>query len=399
MIRNKVKCILVIAAVICTGHNTIAQTYVNPASIAWRKQVARELDIQEPGAGKAKQNKKPGSDTTLLAALLKDIQSGKIAAYSNIDHSFSARMTYDQILENSGCIKPDTEVVADPVTGKRIKKLIKHDSPFDAIHKYRILEDWTFNRETGTTEIHIEGIAPLQEISGNDFSAVKALFWIRYNDLAQQLVRFEKLHLGQALTDYIWEDYFPNDAKPAEKKTENTTWKKHEAHILDIDPEDTKKHPLRDMGSDSSLFEAIDYEVLAGQLSGYDSLGNKLTKSDLFGKPDTVYLVDPVTGYTVYKTATLPHSYGRASKFKFIEDWSFDQATGNTTIKLNKVVPVIQDRDNTGNPGPYKNIYWLNFEDVSPIIAKYEQTHYNNSLANLLWNDYFINDQKPAEKK
>src|SRR5207253_2726885 len=84
------------------------------------------------------------------------------------------------------------------------------------------------------------------------------------------------------------------------------------------------------------------------------------------------------------------------NKYKVIEEWSFDIQKGFTQIKIAKIVPIREIRDDNGKFRYYHDVYWLKFEDISGILAKYEQSHYNNSLASLLWKDYFLSDVKPS---
>ena len=185
----------------------------------------------------------------------------------------------------------------------------------------------------------------------------------------------------------------------AHSKTGNSVWKKRVSRIFDLDPTDTIEHHLKDMRSDTSLFDIIDNEVMTGKLTAYDSLGNKYTIGDFMRKPDTTTIEDPVTG--LEKQVIVQHQRPIGCyhpKYKLIEEWSFDRVAGNTNIKIGWIVPIWVLRDFDGNSIGFDDIYWLKFDDVINIISSYQE-HYpnpNNKLARFLWNDFFLNDVKPA---
>jgi hypothetical protein len=141
-----------------------------------------------------------------------------MTAYSNFDHSFTEKATFVQV-KNMLIHGPDTTVMVDPVTGRELMQVIEHDIDYSTVHKYRILEDWTFNRRTGSTEIKITGIAPVQDVYvDGDFRGSRALFWIKFNEIAPMLAQYEQYHPERTIAAYIWKDYFLSDVKPGEKK-------------------------------------------------------------------------------------------------------------------------------------------------------------------------------------
>ena len=131
------------------------------------------------------------------------------------------------------------------------------------------------------------------------------------------------------------------------------------------------------------------------KLMVYDSTGTNVTLKQLLPVPDTNTFVDPVTNQEVIKVIQHVLIYGNAPKYKLIENWSFDRVAGITRIKIEHIAPTIQKTDDNGNSQYPLEIFRLKFADISGMIEKYEQSHYNRSLANLLWNEYFITPAKP----
>ncbi len=204
------------AALLFVAGSAIAQKGSNPI---WKKQVAREIDMREKEDTKVHHLKDVTFDTTLAEMITSAAKSGKIAAYSNFDHVTKlTKIEVDQILFGD---KPDTVTLTDPIDKHEIQKIIYHDFNFDAVHKYRILEDWSFNTATGNTDIHIVAVAPVREIYGEagDFRGVQAMYWVHYTDILDILARYEHYHPNNTFAGHIWDDYFLSEVKPkAEKK-------------------------------------------------------------------------------------------------------------------------------------------------------------------------------------
>ncbi len=378
--------LFVLALFACAG--TFAQNTALPPGVAWRKQVARELDFGLIN------NKK---DSSLAKILVAAIRAGKVHPYSNYNHNFTYKLTGDEITDIVGT-KTITVTSIDPKTGKEEVMKRKVEPEYLSVHKYRILEEWTFNRQTGTTEITTKGIAPLLEIFGDDgdFRGIKPLFWVKYQELADVIADDEKINKGRALTTHIWTDYFAQSGNlPASK----FAWSATTCRIFDIDPEDSKTSRLKEMSSDTSLYDQIYYEFEKMKISAYDSAGNSIALRQLLQEPDTVTFVDPVTNNKVIKVIKRSFTYGFEPKYKLIENWSFDRVAGITRIKIDQIAPVLPDKDDLDNSPSYHEIFRLKFADISGLLEKYEQSHYNHSLANLLWNEYFQTPAKLRKEK
>ena len=383
---SNISVLFVLALFACAG--AFAQNNAMPPGVVWRKQVARELDF---GAIK---NKK---DSTLVKMIVGAIRVGKVHPYSNYDHNFTFNLVGDEITDIIGT-KTITVTSIDPKTGKEEVIKRKVEPEYLSVHKYRILEEWTFNRQTGTTEITTMGIAPLLEVFGDDgdFRGIKPLFWVKYQELAGVIVDDEKINKGRSLTTHIWTDYFAQAGNlPASK----SAWSATASRIFDIDPEDSKTSRLKEMSSDTSLYDQIYYEFEKMKIIVYDSIGKSIALQQLLGKADTVYLEDlenVITGQKVMKIIKRTLTYGNEPKYKLIENWSFDRFAGITRIKIDQIAPALPEKDINDNPTAYHEIFRLKFADFSGMLEKFEQSHYNHSLANLLWKDYF---QTPAQVK
>jgi gliding motility associated protien GldN len=137
---------------------------VREADVLWKKRIWREIDIRQ------KQNmafRYPGDDNTgggmFIEILIDAVKKGKVKAYSTVDDRFTSALTKEQILEGlTG--KPDTIPVVDPITGETTYKIVQNDFNPDVVTRFRLKEDWIFDRNLGRMVVRIIGLAPLKDI-------------------------------------------------------------------------------------------------------------------------------------------------------------------------------------------------------------------------------------------
>lgn len=182
---------------------------------AWKKQVTRMIDMEEPEDTVDHHLKVAGQDSTLAELVISAVKSGRLAAYSTMDNKFTTRLTVENLEEMLGS-RTDTIVITDPVTGDELTKVVKRDFNTEAVHKYRLLEEWALNPATGKTEIQITGIAPVREVYGDDgtLRGIQAMFWLKYADVRELLAKTEQANPRRNLMGLLWDDYFFSDVNP-----------------------------------------------------------------------------------------------------------------------------------------------------------------------------------------
>lgn len=181
---------------------------------AWKKQVARLIDMGEREDTASHHLRDMSSDTSLFEMIINAIDGGRLIAYSPMDTRFVVKLSKEAVDEMVSS-RMDTLLIQDPVTQIESKKLVVKDFNFDAIHRYRVMEDWSYNVATGKTRIQILGIAPTRDVYGEDgsFRGVSNMFWLQYNDARPILDAYEQYHPGNTVANHIWDDYFKNDGK------------------------------------------------------------------------------------------------------------------------------------------------------------------------------------------
>ena len=146
-----------------------------------------------------------------IGLLLRAVKQHGVQAFGADDDRFTTPITYSQALAGFGG-GYDTSARYDMdgnVAGYEVRE--KAVNP-DSVYKFRIKEDWVFNRRNNQMYVRILGIAPVVpfksstgEIADNSDHPV---FWIYYPDLRKDLVRVrvsDPANLGNTIT---WEQVF-----------------------------------------------------------------------------------------------------------------------------------------------------------------------------------------------
>jgi len=183
---------------------------VRENDIMWKKRVWREIDTRE------KQNmafRYPGDEQTgggyFIEIILDAVKKGKIKAYSNMDDRFTTALSKEQILEMlMGTM--DTIMVEDVNTGEQTMKVTRREFDPNVVTKYRIKEDWIFDRNLGRMTTRIIGIAPIKDIYNDDgtFRASQAVFWLYYPHIREMLAQYEVFNPENDVARMTWDDYF-----------------------------------------------------------------------------------------------------------------------------------------------------------------------------------------------
>jgi hypothetical protein len=202
--------------ILCLAISAHAQT---TQPVSWKKRVARTIDMSEKEDTTRHRLRNMTYDSLLVQMFVNSVQEGYLPAYNTWDALFTAKISPTELKERFAC-KIDTILIVDPVTGKEQTKLRKTDVNFDRLQKLRVLEDWVFYPQTGTSQLQIIGVAPVQDVYGDDgsYRGQQPIFWLKYNDAKNTITRYEQIHPDNTVSAHIWSDYFLSDEKPKEFK-------------------------------------------------------------------------------------------------------------------------------------------------------------------------------------
>ncbi len=182
---------------------------IREADILWRKRVWREIDTREKqNVGFRYAGDENSGGGMFIEILIDAIKRGKIKAYSNFDDRFTQTITKEQLMEQI-TQKPDTQTITDPITGKEEIRIINHDFDPSAITKYRLKEDWIFDRNQGQMVVRIVGLAPVKDIVvDGDYRGSQAIFWLHYPDIRNLLAQYEVFNTQNDEFRQTWDEFF-----------------------------------------------------------------------------------------------------------------------------------------------------------------------------------------------
>ncbi|OOQ60573.1 gliding motility protein GldN [Mucilaginibacter pedocola] len=181
------------------------------ADVIFAKRVWREIDVRE------KMNQYLASPKRrLMDVLLAAVEARDIIAYdptpSKDDPNgdgFTKRLTVEQALSRLA----DSTVVDifDKKTGeKKGSKVVAGDFNPDNVLKFRIKEDWLYDKQRGIFEPRIVGLAPLIQVkaAGISNTEFQPAFWIYFPEARSILATREAMNRSNDATALSFDDVF-----------------------------------------------------------------------------------------------------------------------------------------------------------------------------------------------
>ena len=216
-------------------HNKRVQQYASlrQADVMWSRKIWREIDLRQKinhpfyypendGIAHTIQDRK-----SLIDVIYSAIQEGSITAYGNpaMDDEFREVMSQDAIKQIGGAEEKLIEVIdwdavaegADPEEAKttRLNKV-----PFNrnSVKKWRLKEEWFFDKQRSVMDVRIIGMAPLQEdrdeVNGQLTGTFSPLFWVHFPEAREILINAEVFNLvknnaeRRTYDDIFWKRMF-----------------------------------------------------------------------------------------------------------------------------------------------------------------------------------------------
>lgn len=82
-------------------------------------------------------------------------------------------------------------------------------------------------------------------------------------------------------------------------------------------------------------------------------------------------------------------SYEKVTKWRVKEVWFFDTKTSTMQVRIIALAPVLEDFDEQGNYRGDMAMYWVPYEQLRPMLAKYEVFNSQNDSRRVSWEDLF----------
>lgn len=194
--------------------------YLRADDALYTQRVWRDIDIREkinlPFRYQAQDDNGDQRFVSILVKAVKDqLKNGNAIAFSAEDDRFTTFLdssAFEKAVSGGGgtC---DTNAVYDLNDPTKIVKYVVNCNKLnpDEIVKFRIKEEWVFDREASRMFVRILGIAPMRTILGPDGSerGVTPLFWVYYPDLRGVLARYEVYNpKNMGVSRMTWEELF-----------------------------------------------------------------------------------------------------------------------------------------------------------------------------------------------
>lgn len=192
-------------------HNNVLIPWepIREADVLWKKRVWREIDIRE------KQNfpfRYPGDDFSgggmYIEILMDAIKKGKVTAFA--DEGFRSEMKWEDV-QQIVAGGADTMYRENPDDGSLEMIIINKVFNPEHITKFRVKEDWIFDRNLGRMQCRILGIsAYLDKYSPQtgEYQTSYPIFWINYEDLRPVHVQYEVYNPENDVFRVTWDDFF-----------------------------------------------------------------------------------------------------------------------------------------------------------------------------------------------
>jgi gliding motility associated protien GldN len=216
-------------------HNKKVQKYVplRQADIMWSRKIWREIDMRQKinhpfyypendGEGHTISDRK-----SLIDVIYSAILEGSITAYGNavMDDEFREVMSSSDTKKIGGAKEEmveslDWDKIAQGVAEEdaTIMKLSKKEFDRNSVKKWRLKEEWFFDKQRSVMDVRIIGLAPLQEdkdeVTGELTGSFSPLFWVYFPEAREVLINAEAFNLvknnaeRRTFDDIFWKRMF-----------------------------------------------------------------------------------------------------------------------------------------------------------------------------------------------
>ena len=216
-------------------HNKRVQQYapLRQADVMWSRKIWREIDMRQKinhpfyypendGDGHTIEDRR-----SLIDVIYSAILEGSISAYGNavMDDEFREKMTESDIKKIGGAKEEMVEVtdwdkVAQGYSEEeaKIMRLDKKNFDRNTVKKWRLKEEWFFDKQRSVMDVRIIGLAPLQEdkdeVTGELTGSYSPLFWVYFPEAREVLINAEVFNLvknnaeRRTYDDIFWKRMF-----------------------------------------------------------------------------------------------------------------------------------------------------------------------------------------------
>jgi gliding motility associated protien GldN len=197
-----------------TSRKVIPYTHLREADVMWSKRVWRVIDLREKMNQPLYYPVQPINDRRSMTQVVRSaVLEGVVTAYSSLDDEFKMPMTIAEV-EAIGS-KVDTIFVEDPETYELVPQIIKEEFEPSSVKRYRLKEDYFFDRQKSVLDVRTIGICPVRESydENGEYRGDAPMFWIYYPEIRQSFANAEVYNRSndserRTLEDIYWKRWF-----------------------------------------------------------------------------------------------------------------------------------------------------------------------------------------------
>jgi len=210
-------------------------THLREADVMWSRKIWRDIDLRQkinhpfyyPMNDGNEDAVRTDDRRSLIDVIYSAVAEGTITAYDpkdGLDDEFRETISEAEIISRSGAgmevtTKFDQDLIAQGVDPELAQYQDTVYNPFDRniIKKWRLKEEWFFDKQRSVMDVRIIGMAPLKEDRDEDNNLTgtfSPLFWVWFPETRKVLIKAEVFNLvkndaeRRTYDDIFWKRMF-----------------------------------------------------------------------------------------------------------------------------------------------------------------------------------------------
>jgi len=188
----------------------IPYVYVREADVIWSQRVWRVIDMRERVNQPFYYPEVPQNGWRSLTTVIMDaLKEGQITAYDAATDEFLVPLTYEEIIGRLERVQTVSLQRNYPPYDYYDTIIQTQFNPMD-VKRFRIKEDWFFDKQRSMMEVRVLGICPVRDNldeSGN-IRGDETLFWIYYPEARETFAKAEVFNPNNSTQKLTYDDVF-----------------------------------------------------------------------------------------------------------------------------------------------------------------------------------------------